>query len=178
MVKESELLMLKRNAIMLGLCGEYKGKWDSCITKKELVDMALDSNGVEFMADSMAFEWGLSKEYLQREFEEYMNGLYQRSGNGYTSEMYVGAHGIMKLKSTITLIAYCDGLEIDVPEHFIGKVYVCGGSNVKIENKGGVELYVYGKNAIKLIEHDNSYSVREDVVSSKWDSPVHNKAKT
>jgi len=55
MGNSNELLTLKHNALRLGLCGEYKGKWDSAASKRELVNMALDSNGIEFMADSIAF---------------------------------------------------------------------------------------------------------------------------
>ena len=91
MGNSNELLTLKRNALRLGLCGEYKGKWDSAASKRELINMALDSNGIEFMADSIAFGWGLSKEYLLKEFGEFANGFYQCNEHGYTSEMYIGA---------------------------------------------------------------------------------------
>ena len=40
MGNSNELLTLKRNALRLGLCGEYKGKWDSAASKRELVNMA------------------------------------------------------------------------------------------------------------------------------------------
>lgn len=82
MGNSNELLTLKRNALRLGLCGEYKGKWDSAASKRELVNMALDSNGIEFMADSIAFGWGLSKDYLLKEFGEFANGFYQCNEHG------------------------------------------------------------------------------------------------
>ena len=57
MGNSNELLTLKRNAIRLGLCGEYKWKWDYAASKRELVNMARDSNGIEFMDDYIAFGW-------------------------------------------------------------------------------------------------------------------------
>ena len=38
-------------AIRLGLCDEYKGKWDSCKSLKDLMDIALSANGIEFIAE-------------------------------------------------------------------------------------------------------------------------------
>ena len=171
MVRNSELLTLKRNAIMLGLCGQYKSKWNSASTKRELVDLALDSNGIEFMADSIAFDWGLSKDYLLKEFGEFMNGFHQCREKGYTSEMYIGTHGVLSVKSTLLLIGYCDDLEIEIPQHTVCRIYVCGGSRVRIENKGHAEIYEYGTdNIINLIEYDGSYSLRESVSKSKWNN--------
>lgn len=175
MVKESELLALKGKAREYGLCDKYKVKWDGCRSKRDLVDTALDSNGIDFMADSIAFGWGLSKEYLLNNFGEFSNGFYQRTKDGYTSEMYVGAHGVVTLKSTLTLVAYCEDLEIVVPEHFIGQVYVCGGSNVRIENQGNVELYEYGTNNVDIFEYYGSYTSREAIRWSRWNNSTQEK---
>ena len=73
-MSKNELLNLKRNALMLGLCGEYKDRWDKCSNKKELIDLALDSNGVEFIADAITFGWGCSQEFLLNEFADFING--------------------------------------------------------------------------------------------------------
>ena len=168
---KNELLSLKRNALMMGLCGQYKDKWDGCCDKRALVNMALDSNGIEFMADSIAFGWGLSKEYLQGEFGEFMNGLYQCREKGYTSEMYIGAHGVVSVKSTLVLVGYCKDLEIHIPEHTVCRIYVCGGSRVRVENMGECELFEYGAdNIIDCIEYDGSNLRRESVPFSKWNN--------
>lgn len=168
---KSELLTLKRNALMMGLCGKYKDKWNLATDKRALIGLALDSNGIEFMADSIAFGWGVSKEYLQKEFGEFMNGFYQCQEHGYTSEMYIGANGVLSVKSTLLLVGYCDDLEIEIPEHTVCRIYVCGGSRVRIENKGNVEIYEYGTdNIIKLVNYDGSYSLRESVSNSKWNN--------
>lgn len=167
--KETDLLTLKRNAILLGLCDQYRGKWDACKSKRELVDLALDSNGVEFMADSMAFGWGLGKDYLLREFGEWMNGFYISREGGYTSEMYVGAHGVLNTRSALLLVAYCGGLEIIVPEHHVCRIYVCGGSKARIECLGDAEVVEYGvDNDVCIVEHDGARLQHHKVTSSGW----------
>ena len=165
----SNILRFKRNAILLGLCGKYKNLWDACSSKSELVRLALDGNGIEFMSDSIAFGWGLSRDYLMKEFGEFMNGAYRCQERGYTSEMYVGAHGVASVSSTLVLVAYCDGLELLVPAHMACKVYVCGGSGVRIESRGRLELYVYGTdNDVAVDVADDGVVLRDDVQESQW----------
>lgn len=175
MVKESELLEMKRRARGFGLCDKYKVKWDGCKTKKDLVDIALDSQGIDFIADSIAFGWGLSKEYLLSNFGEFANGFYQRIKGGYTSEMYVGAHGVVNLKSTLTLVAYCDDLEIHIPEHCVGQIFICGGSKVRIENKGVVELFEYGTNDVEYFEYLGADSTHKTFRASRWNNSTFDK---
>lgn len=163
-----KLLQFKRNAVFLGLCDEYKKKWDACGDKQALVDMALDSNGVEFMADSIAFGWGLSKDFLLKEFGDFTNGKYQCHKNGYTSEMYIGAHGVIEVKSTLILVAYCTGIKICIPEHMACKVYICGGSNVCIENQGRAEIYVFGSDNHVMSNNHGGTIIREKIPESQW----------
>lgn len=130
---------------MLGLCGQYKTMWDACRNKKDLIDMALDANGVEFMADSIAFGWGLSKEYLMKEFGDFINGKYQRNKGGYKSRMYVGYEGDITIDSTITLLVGCKG-KVIVPCSMVGNIYICGGCDIDVKNDGVVYLYEYAGN--------------------------------
>lgn len=165
----SDILQFKRNAIHLGLCGKYKNLWDACSSKSELVRLALDGNGIEFMSDSIAFGWGLSRDYLMKEFGEFMNGAYRCQERGYTSEMYVGARGVVIVSSTLVLAAYCDGLELLVPEHMACKVYVCGGSRLRVEIRGRLELYVYGPdNDVAVDVANGGVVLRDDVQESQW----------
>lgn len=165
---EVSLVDLKRKSILMGLCEKYREKWDACASKKQLVDMALDSNGIEFMADAIAFGWGLSKEYLMQEFGEFMNGFYRRQEEGYASEMYIGAHEVLSAESTLLLIGYCDDIEIEIPEHAVCRIYICGGSSVRIENNGKVELLVYGAGNNIVVKNYGGTVLRKDVTKSKW----------
>lgn len=169
-MSNNELLNMKRNALMLGLCEEYKKKWDTCTSKKELIDLVLDSNGVEFLADAITFGWGCSQEFLLKEFSGFINGKYQRKKDGYTSELYVEPHGVIELRSTITVIAGGKASVI-VPPNFYGKVYVCGdgGSLIFGSNGGSIELFVYREKKRATTECTTSLKVdREDIKASQW----------
>ena len=98
----NDLLAFKRNAVMLGLCGGYKEKWDAATSKDALMDMALDSNGVEMLADAAAFGWGMDIQYMKRTFSDYINGKWKRSKDGYTSCLYVDFNGQIEQDCTIT----------------------------------------------------------------------------
>lgn len=167
-MSNNELLNMKRNALMLGLCGEYKKKWDACTSKKELIDLVLDSNGVEFLADAITFGWGCSQEFLLREFSDLINGKYQRKKDGYTSELYVHHNNMIVLRSTITLVAGSNA-DIVVPDDFIGNLYICGGSHMIFgSERGEINLYVYGDGNVKT-EHDGLPKInREDIKTSQW----------
>lgn len=130
---------------MLGLCGQYKTMWDACRNKKDLIDMAIDANGVEFMADSIEFGWGLPKEYLMKEFGDFVNGKYQRNKGGYKSRMYVGYEEDITIDSTITLLVGCKG-KIIIPCSMVASIYVCGGCDIDVKNDGVVYLYTYADN--------------------------------
>lgn len=155
---------------MLGLCGQYKTMWDECRNKKDLIDMALDANGVEFLADAITFGWGCSQKFLLKEFSDFINGKYQRKKGGYTSELYIEPHGVIELRSTITVIAGGKASVI-VPPNFFGKVYVCGDEGRLIfgSNGGSIELSVYGENIQAITECATSLKVnREDIKTSQW----------
>lgn len=167
-MSNNELLNMKRKALMLGLCGEYKKKWDSCVSKKELVDLVLDSNGVEFLADAITFGWGCSQEFLQKEFADFINGKYQRKKDGYTSELYVHHNNMVVLRSTITLVVGGEA-DIVIPDDFIGNLYICGGSHTIFgSERGEINLYAYGSGHIEIGGGGSPKINREDVKTSQW----------
>lgn len=169
-MSNNELLNMKRNALMLGVCEEYKKTWDNCASKKELIDLVLDSNGVEFLADAITFGWGCSQGFLLKEFSDFINGKYQRKKDGYTSELYVEPHDKIELRSTLTVIAG-GRASVIVPPNFFGRVYVCGdgGSLIFGSNGGSIELFVYGENERAVIKCAKSLKVkRKDIKASQW----------
>lgn len=136
-------MSFKRNAVMLGLCDEYKAAWNSVKDKKGLVDLALDANGVEFVAKSVAEGWGLPIGYMAENFGDYANENYVRDKGGYTSKLYVGYGGDIFQPATLNLLVGCD-TSVLVPECSVCKIYVCGRSNVRIRCVGKCYVYVHG----------------------------------
>lgn len=143
----NDLLAFKRNAVMLGLCGGYKEKWDSATSKEALIDMALDSNGVEMLADAAAFGWGMDIQYMKRTFSDYINGKWKRSKDGYTSCLYVDFNGQIEQYCTLTTVL-SSNVEFHVPGGSVCKLYVGGESTVHITGEGVCFVYSYGHNEV------------------------------
>ena len=135
---KSDILALKRNALRLGLCGEYKAKWDGARDREDLMDIALDSNGVEWICQ-MANMGVLSKETVLSDFGEYINGKYVRKKGGYTSELYAYYNGTITMRTTLLVVMGGD-VEVIVPEYHVVRIYVCCGAKVRVTGKGEAEV--------------------------------------
>lgn len=145
----NELLRFKRTARGLGMCERYKAKWDAAETKADIMRIATDVNGMEFLAGAMAFGWGLSPSYIADVFGDYINGAMVIGQDGYTSEMFVGLADMQSdARATATIYIACHGV-ITVCRNCLRRIYVCANSDVLIENDGICELYSYGENTVK-----------------------------
>lgn len=138
---DEEMQNFIRNAKRLGLCAEYTGRWEECRSKKQLVDVALDANGLPYMAESIAKGWGISAEYIAREFAQFNNGQYVRK-DGYSSAMYVlPTDDEIHINTTAALIAGFNG-SISVDRRMC-ELYIAD-SNVNIATNGAyVRVYLY-----------------------------------
>ncbi len=158
----NDLLAFKRNAMMLGLCGAYKGKWDAATSKEALMDMALDSNGVEMLSDAASFGWGMDIQYMKRSFSDYINGKWKRSKNGYTSCLYVDYNGHIEQRCTITTVL-SSKVDFYVPKGSVCKLYVGGGTEVNIIGEGVCYVYSYGDNKVT-----GSFKQMNCITKSEW----------
>lgn len=143
----NDLLSFKRNAAMLGLCGEYKKMWDEAVSKEELMGIALDSNGVEMLSDACSFGWGMDIQYMKRAFSDYINGAWKRDRDGYTSCLYVGFNGHIEQRCTLTTVLSSNAV-FHVPVGSVCKLYVGGCSTVDITGGGVCYVYSYGDNEV------------------------------
>lgn len=171
---ENNLIDFKRKAKLLGLCDDYKYKWDGCKSKEELVKLALTINGVEFLADSIAFKWGLNKEYIAKEFGDYLCNTGKHAilaESGYTSEMYAMVNGgVIKPSGSLNLIISCN-CAIKLNDNFLGFIYICDGSTLNIDASQSKELrlFVYGSdNNVTFTDRGKGEIIIEDVQRSKW----------
>ena len=158
----NDLLSFKRNAMMLGLCGCYKDKWDAATSKEALMDIALDSNGVEMLADAAAFGGGMDIQYMKRTFSYYINGKWKRSKDGYTSCLYVDFNGQIEQYCTLTTVL-ASNVEFHVPKGSVCKLYVSGGSEVNITGEGICYVYSYSENKVT-----GNFKQLNCVTKSEW----------
>lgn len=158
----NDLLTFKRNAKLLGLCGAYKDKWDSADCKYALMDIALDSNGCEMLADACAFGWGMDMLYMKRTFADYINGKWKRDKDGYSSCLYVDYNGQIEQSCTITTVL-SSKVTFNVPKGRVCKLFVSGGTEVNITGEGVCYVYSYGENKISGVFKQIQY-----ITKSEW----------
>lgn len=146
MTHAKSILQLKRKALAMGLCGDYKTKWDNATTHKHLADLALDINGADFLCASVAKKWGLTKDFLLNNFNNLINGKYTAkcgaNNNTYTSEIYIGHNGNITAHTTILIVLYSN-VTIHVPTNHICRIFSAGNTNISVESDGTCELIDY-----------------------------------
>lgn len=139
-----------RNAKRLGLCEKYTDKWTSAKSKKQLLDIALDANGLSFVANAVAKGY-LSAEYICDAFNPFINGKYVRDKDGYTSAIYCSdGKGIdlAEINATTTaLIAIGFIGVITIPENRICELHLVN-CRCYVKGIGRGIVYPYGDNEI------------------------------
>lgn len=135
-----------RNAKRLGLCEEYTDKWTSAKSKKQLIDIALDANGLSFVANAVAKGY-LTAEYICEAFAPFNNGKYVRDKDGYTSALYCG-EDTNEISATETALLVIDFVgDIYIPENRICEIHLVN-SKCYIVSKGKANVYTYGDTKI------------------------------
>lgn len=145
MTHSKSILELKRKSLAMGLCGDYKGRWDNATTNKDLVNIVSDINGADFLCASVAKGWGLCKEFMLDNIPEYINGKYiARHGgrNGYTSEIYVGHKGDITVRTTILIVLYSD-VTIHVPINHVCRIFSAKNTFVRVKCNGICDFVDY-----------------------------------
>lgn len=142
----NELIALKKKALELGLCKEYQDKWNAAVNKNNLVEMALDAKGVDFMADSISNGWGLSPDFLKKKFPDYVNGQCIVNERGYTSSMFVDSKTGIDVNTTLVLLVSCN-CDVHIRKEVMTNLYLCGDCKVSVTCDGYCQVYLYGESA-------------------------------
>lgn len=145
MTHSKSILELKRKALAMGLCGDYKEKWGNSTTHRDIIHLATDVNGADFLCASAEKGWGLSKDFILQNFPEYINGKYiarQGKDKGYTSEIFIGYSGKITARTTILIVLYSDAT-VQVPKNHVCKIFAARNPNINIQCEGYCELINY-----------------------------------
>lgn len=139
------VLTLKRNAIMMNLCDEYRTMWDNANDIEKLMDMAMDVNGAEFLAASSNTAWGLTTAFIKGKVPAFINGNHiHRNRKGYTSEMYAGYEGDITARTALIILIGCKA-KVYVPEGHWTQIFVdkdsINASQVECDGHCTVNMY-------------------------------------
>lgn len=128
----------------MGLCEEYTDKVDHAGSKRAFIDIAIDANGLSWVATAVA-KGMLSGEYIASTFPMFLNGAYIRSKDGYTSALYCRFEKDISISTTAALIIECDkDIVVDRPAC---ELYIVN-SQVRITGSGNAAVYLYNSSVI------------------------------
>lgn len=129
------------------LCKEYTEKLDKAGSKVQFINLALDANGLPWVAESVA-KGELPIEVIANDFKPFLNGKYTRIGDGFTSQIYCRPpEDKIEITTTATLIIDFDGVvKVDRP----CELYIVN-SKVMIVGNGNPQVYAYNSE----VEHPN-----------------------
>lgn len=165
MEQKQDLFNYYKNALSNGLCQEYKGRWQACHEDKEqLIKLALEQQSIPHVITYCNEGKGVSKEYLQKNYADYINGKAKIQGadgvDGFTSSLYVGYHGIFTLDTDVVAFLWTTNTVCTIKETKCPVMYFGCGSKVFVS--------LDGYNCPKLYLFDNSEVIINDAdVDSK-----------
>ena len=139
-----DLEQFRTNAEKEGICQKYALLWDKAGSKKQLMDIAMCSQGADFLCDAIAKGWGISSDEIAKKFARYINGVYTHEAlSGYTSVLYCKYYGAIEADDTLIILIDCD-VTVSVPDWAVCSIYATGMTNISIIGGGRVNLVAYG----------------------------------
>lgn len=147
-----DLEKFRENARREGICDRYAALWDGCGSKRGLMDLALSSQGADFLCDGIAKGWGISADEIVKRFGRYINGVYTyEDASGYSSVMYCRYYGEIVVDDTMLVLIDCDATVV-VPDWAVCDIYATGFTNLSIVGGGRVRLIAYGDKSDVTVE--------------------------
>lgn len=156
-----------RNAILQNLCAEYKGKWRSASSdKKALFDMAMMQQSLPHLIYFAYNGIGLTKDYVETEFSDYINGKYTAIDvdgvkGDYKTELYVGENPLLSLSNDVSCFMWANVPTVKIKPTKAVKIYVGCKSNITLHLLGynSITLMMFDESQVTIAECDNTNDV-------------------
>lgn len=144
------------------LCKAYTDKVEQAISKKRLMDVVLDANGVSYLPEMQAKGMALPYETITSEFKAYINGNYKAEFSKgdrvfYTSCLYCCYSEPIHIDTTVTTLLGCNS-EITIDDYDFVKLYLDSNCVVKINCPKNARCLVeyWGNAKIELVGDNKS----------------------
>lgn len=167
MTNSRSIIELKRKALALNLCGTYKERWDRAETDKDLIDIATDINGADFMCAAAQNGWGLTEQILTTRFAPFINGRDKSFHNGYSSSMYCAYMSDIIVGTTILIVMY-SSCKIIVPESSVCKLFLSKNTKIQIQNNGIAEVICYDADEPVITGNGKTYMTSPSGQDDSW----------
>jgi hypothetical protein len=155
-----DLFNYYKHALSNGLCSEYKGRWRACHDNKEqLVKLVMAQQSLPHFIHYCYNGMGLSKEYIQETFGDYINGnkvINDADGvDGYTYEMWVGVSDFfIKPQTDVSAYMWANNMTLRINETKCPTIYIGCGSYIKISPEGYNSIHIYLFDDSKVVIDD------------------------
>ena len=134
-----------QGAITSPLCADYKSEWRGCGNDKDkLVKLVMRQQSLPYFITHCYKGKGLSKEYIQRTFADYINEstkkavIFDADGvKGYTYSIYVAFEGIFKAVTDVLTAMWCNNTSVTIRKAKCPILYVGCGSTVHWPGSSG-----------------------------------------
>lgn len=169
---DKEMFEFERNALLGNvsgqpLCADYKSALRQCGNDKEmLIRLALRQQSMPFFSTACYKKLGFTKEYIKKEFKDYINGYVVKNADGvdgYTYALYVDwdYENDLDVKTDVTSIMWTVGANIVVPVTKCPTLYISNRSNVHLVCDGynTVNVKLFDKSKITIEDLDEKSSV-------------------
>ena len=169
---DSQMLTFKRNALLGNisgqpLCADFKSAWRRCGNDKEmLVRLALMQQSQPYFSTACYKNLGLTKDYIKREFKDYINGYVIKDADnvdGYTYSLYVDwdYENDLDVNVDVCSIMWTVGANIVVPSTHCPTIYLSNHSNVHLVCEGfnSVNIKLFDKSKVTIEDLDEESNV-------------------
>ena len=161
-----DLFNYYKHALSNGLCSEYKGRWRACHDNKEqLVKLVMAQQSLPHFIHYCYNGMGLSKEYIQETFGDYINGnavINDADGvDGYTYSLYVGFKGDFKAAVDVLSLMWCNNTNVTVETSKCPIIYIGCGSHVHLSLDGYncTHIYLFDDSKVTIDDADEDSKV-------------------
>ena len=161
-----DLFNYYKHALSNGLCSEYKGRWRACHDNKEqLVKLVMAQQSLPHFIHYCYNGMGLSKEYIQETFGDYINGnavINDADGvDGYTYSLYVGFEGDFKDAVDVLSLMWCNNTNVTVETSKCPVIYAGCGSHVHLSLDGYncPHIYLFDDSKVTIDDADEDSKV-------------------
>lgn len=120
------------------LCETYADKVDEAKSKRQLMNVVLDSNGVSYLCEMDSKGLALPYEVILKSFSSYVNGRYvsehkNDKGNGYTSCIYCcySDSDTIEINTTLTTLLGCSA-NVYIKDNDFVKIYADKNCDLRI----------------------------------------------
>ena len=163
----NEMQNYYKHALLNGLCSDYKGRWQVAMKDKEkLFNLAMCQQSLPHMCTYAYKGDGLTKEYIEQQFGDFINGKYTSIdadgviGN-YKTQMYVGYSAHLSLSNDVTAFLWCDVPTLQFEAIRAEKIYVACKSKVNISCDGynNIVVMLFDESEIVLDDIDEDSTI-------------------